>query len=503
MLDLLIKKNEYNQLIILGAAIAECEITKEVLERELNLTSFTLTRYVRNINIELEELTGYKSMTISLKGHYICLDNPEQLPIYTLLNQLLSKCLNESTIYQTLKALLFKNQQTTDILIESLNISQSYFNKIIKLINEYFSVCNVQIIQRNKQIFFSGPETHILFLEFLIRQYVNKIDPLPCICTHEYPELIELVRDKTLTDLNDIQLSRMTELHHIFKKRTDHIAMIKINDPEVREVLETIVSLSNLITESPNIPGYSHDAKLFANLLPRIMSSQLESTATKQKIGRTLAQSRSNFSKDVTTFVSTICKNHLDKMDVDSDEYYEFIYIAHLHLIYARLFESDFKKLFKLKHAHIFNFTVQEQPVYHELAAYYNNPNNFSNLSTVNKVAIISNRELFIDSTYTAIRSYRQAFVTISFDFMYRLSFEYFLQNRLRDIFSDTALIFTHDSEKADIIVTDHIITVPNHTKLFTFVDTNSVQAMDNLLAMITTVYNHKIMSSEYSNKPT
>ncbi|WEG73595.1 helix-turn-helix domain-containing protein [Vagococcus intermedius] len=497
MLDLLIKKNEYNQIVILGSAISECTLPKDILEKKLDLTSFTLTRYIRNINTDIQEFDTSKSVFVTIKGDTICLNNPNDLPIYTLFNQILSKFLNESTVYQTLKALLFRNKQATDTLIDSLNISQSYFNKIIKSINEYFTICEVQIIQRNKQIFFSGPETHILFLEFLIRQYFNKIETLPCICKHQFPDLIDLVRDHTLSDLNSIQLSRMNELHHIFKKRSEHLTNIKIMDPEIKEALETITSLSDLIVDTPDIPNYSQDMRLFSNLLPRVMSSQLETPATKRQIGMKLAKSRTNFSKDVVTFVNTIIERFIDNMDLNSNEYFEFIYIAHLHLIYARLFGSDFKILFKLKHAHIFDLAAKDQPVYNELVTYFNNPNNFSDINTVNKVAIISNRALFIDSTYTAIRSYRYTSVTISFDFMYRLSFEYFLQNRLRDIFSESALIFTHNSDKTDIIVTDHIIKVPQDTKLFTFVDTNSSQSLDNLLAMITKTFNHKIMATE------
>lgn len=495
MLDLLIKKNEYNQLLILGSALSNYTVSKETLETSLGLTTVTLSRYLRNLNADLLELYPQQESFLKIAGDYFTFTQPDTQPDYEVFHKLLQRFLEGSTIYQTLKALLLKNIQKTDLLIDELNISQSYFNKIIKEINNYFEKCHVQIIQRNKHIFFIGQETHILFLEYLIRQYVNKFDKIPCICTHYFPDLVEIVRDHTLSDLNDIQLNRMNELHHIFKKRSEKLTNITINDRDVKEILSLIVQENDLLVDEVQGINISQDMRLFANLLARVSSSQLEDAPTKYQIGRRLSQSTNTLTRDCLAFIDIISTHLLKDLDKTADSYFEFVYIVHLHFVYIRLFGIDFKKIFILRHADIFQNTCQNQEVYQQLTRILEDKMLFDSFQPMNRQLISQNKALFIDASYTTIRNYLNTSVTISFDFIYRLSFEFFIQQRLRTIFTENVVTFTFDSESADIIVTDHLVPVKKNSKLFPFVDTNSNESLEKLLSLITSVYSKKIVS--------
>ena len=497
MLKLLLKKNEYKQLLIMEALLKNQEINKLTLEREHRITLSTLNRYIRNINTELIELDSSQSIIINTTSEKIFLSNAPTPFTHTLFHKIVMNYFHESTTYQTIKALLLQNVQETDVLIKSLNISQSYFNKIIKQINNYFCSTNVQICQKRKKIYLVGQEINIVYFEFLIRQYLSKIDSPLCLDMQALPEKNTVIQSYNTLNLNDIHLNRINDLHHVLKKRSTTLNTIKITDSELIDSLTIILLESDILITSLDEFSLSLDVRLFVNLLIRLSSPHLENKEIKNKIGLLLAESQTELAKDAKCIVDNLVSRFISPLSVNTYDYYEFIYSAHLQLIYIRLFGTDFKTLFKLTDKESLYSKTKTQPIYLALKKYFKTPKNFSQLSLQNQLSILSNKNLFIDSTYSAIRRYRNTTVSISFDFIYNLPFEEFLRTRLRHIFSEDVLIFTFNSYDADIIVTDYIHNVSENFELFTFTDTNSLNELENLMALITRVYSKQIMIFE------
>ena len=497
MLELLLKKNECKQVLIMEALLKDQEITKINLELNHKITLSTLNRYIRNINAALSNFDTSKSITIETTSEKIFLSSAPSTFTHTLFHDILISYLHESTVYQTLKALLLKNEQNTAALIHSLNISSSYFNKVIKQINNYLSITNVQIRQKNNVIFFKGNELNILYLEFLIRQYLSKIDNLPYHCTHSFPELDVLIPNYKTLNLTDSHLARVEELHRVLKKCCTTLNTIEITDSESRDSLSIITSESDFLMPSTETITISSDVRLLINLLIRLNSTQFETKNTKNKIGLRLSESQTELAKDAKLLVDNLISTFFSPMSVSNYDYYEFIYNAHLHLIYIRLFGFDIKSLFKLTDEHALYNNKNIQPGYLALKNYFEKPNNFSKLAIRNQIDILNNKNLFIDSSYSFMRRYRKTTVSISFDFIYRLSFEQFLQTRLRHIFSENILIFSFNTMESDILVTDYIPYISDSIELFTFTDTNSVTELENLLSLITRVYSKRIMEFE------
>lgn len=497
MLKLLLKKNEYKQVLIMEALLKDQEVTKINLELNHKITLSTLNRYIRNINAALSNFDTSKSISIETTSEKIFLSSAPSPFTHILFHDILISYLHESMVYQTLSALLLKNDQNTTALIHSLNISSSYFNKIIKQINHFISITKVQICQKNNVIFFKGNELNILYLEFLIRQYLSKIDTLPYHCENSFPELNVLIPNYTTLNLNDSHLARIEELYRVLKKRCTTLNTIKITDSESRDSLSLIVSESDLLMAPSETVPLSQDVRLLINLLIRLNSAQFEPNNTKNKIGLRLSESQSELAKDAKLLVDNLISTFISPKSVSNYDYYEFIYSAHLHLIYIRLFGFDIRSLFKLTDEHALYNNKNIQPGYLALKNYFEKPNNFSKLAIRNQIDILNNKNLFIDSSYSSIRRYRKTTVSISFDFIYRLSFEQFLQTRLRHIFSEKMLVFSFNTLESDILVTDYIPSLSETIELFTFTDTNSRTELDNLLSLITRVYSKRIMEFE------
>lgn len=497
MLKLLLKKNEYKQLLIMEALLKNQEINKSALESDHHITLSTLNRYIRNINAELIELDSNQSIIINATSEKIFLSDAPTPFTHTLFHKIVMNYFHDSTTYQTINALLLQNIQETDVLIESLNISQSYFNKIIKQINNYFCSTNVRICQKRKKIYLVGQEINIVYFEFLVRQFLSKIGIL------DYQDIPPLSGKNTVIqvyntlNLNDIHLNRINELHHVLKKRSSTLNTIKITDPELIASLTIMLLESDIFIAASDEYSLSLDVRLFVSLLIRLNSAHLENNEIKNKIGLLLAESETKLAKDAKCLVDDLISNFISPMSVNTYDYYEFIYSAHLHLIYIRLFGTDFKTLFKLTDKESLYSKTNTQPIYLALKNYFEMPNNFSHLTFQSQLSVLSNKNLFIDSTYSAIRRYRSTTVSISFDFIYNLSFEEFLRTSLRQIFSEDVLIFTFNSYDADIITTDYIHNLSEHFELFTFTDTNSLTELENLMALIIRVYTKLIAEFE------
>ncbi|QIL46848.1 hypothetical protein G7081_07075 [Vagococcus coleopterorum] len=500
MLEQLLKKNEYKQVLILGLVNHKEQASKEAIQADLAITPATFSRYLRNINLDLEEIFPNYDVKIINNSDQLSLLNTHDYSPDHLFNKLVHHYLMESNMYRMLKSLLLRNSHQTSLLIEELNISQSYFNKLIKQLNTFIEPTGVIIAQRNKEIFFDGDEAKIIYLEYLMRHYFETIEPLPCICTHSFPTIEEVVRDHTIADLNDVQKQRMETLHHTFKKRYKQLHLIKIPDSELKEVLKAAMCDYDLLDDTVPIDDFNCDMRLYTNLLARISSSQLEDLETKREIGRRLIELDTPIVKNIVLFIDTICEKFIPNMTKNSREYAEFFYMVILHIAYIRLFGCNYKGMFQLNLLSRLEASHEDQPIYAEILDYFHTPDNFLYLDKEISDVILNHNSLFIDSCYTAVRSYRKTTVKVSFDFIYRLSFEFFLQNRLRQIFGDSMLEYVADSNEADIMISDHFISVSKETTLFTFIDTNSSETLNKLLNLITRTYTTKIMTVE-SNK--
>lgn len=495
MLKILIKSNEYNQVLIIKNLVSNPSASITNLTQLLNIQKVTLLRYIKNLNNDFNSLFPQNSIELVTDSDNIILYNNNSIPIYTIIHKLMTNYLLNSISYQVIKSLLLKNSQNTAHLVESINISQSYFNKLIKQINTYIAPTSIKIVQRNKEIFFYGSELNIIYLEYLMRYFIERFETVPLIKDLQFPDLISLANDHTLSDLNDIQLKRVTTLYHSFQKRKNYFTSLTIENNDIRDILKVIVDTHDFIVDpkAVNILNYSEDAPLLANFLTRIISTGLDTTTTHVEISKKLLNLNNPIVTDAERIVIDFCYTFIPHIKKKSPLYMEFIYIVTINIIYVRLFGFDFKNLFRIGQDTMPISQSFYTKNYHSIENYFIDETNFKSVTFPNQYAINNNRQLFIDTCYLTLKSSKKNKLAISFDFIYNLSFEHYLQERLHTIFNSEMLIYVEESINSDILITDHIVPIKGKTLLFTFNDINSSYELENLLQLTTSLYNKKI----------
>lgn len=488
MLKLLIKNNEYNQVLLVKSLISNCSSSISELTHLFDIQKITLNRYIKNLNTDFQVIFKVDTIKLVVQSDVITIKNNTSIPLYTIVHKLMTYYLFNSISYKLIKSLLINNSQYTANLIESVNISQSYFNKLIKQINTYISPTTVKIIQRNKEIFLTGDELKIIYLEYLMLYFIQSFEKIPLNKDSAFPELIALASDHTLTNLNDIQLQRVTTLYHAFQKRKKNFTSLTIKDNEIKEILNIMVDTHDFIVDpnDVNIFEFSKDAPLLANFLVRIISTGLDSNDTHLIIANRLHELSNPIINDIKKIINNFIDAFIPNIKKNSLLYKEFFYIMTLNVVYLRLFSFDFKDLFQIDHASIPIKKSNCSTEYQHIETYLRDNVHLKTISPRTQKAITNNIKLFIDTCYIIFRSSKKRKLSISFDFIYHLGFEHYLQNHLYTIFNVDTLVYVDNSIDSDIIITDHIISTQGNTTLFTFNDIDSDVELHNLLKLIT-----------------
>lgn len=486
MLKFLVKKNEYNQIIVFGTLVRYKTISKSVMETQLECNSSTFSRYIRNINDDLITLFPNHDITIQTKGDQLILEKDSTLSLTNLVKDLSKKYLDESSVYHVLQCFLTKPKYEIHDFLSTINISQSYLNKIIKDLNALFLRTGVKIVQRNKSIYFDGPEMNLIFLSYLLQNYLEHFEAIP------NPNIDSYYLNQESSLIPEHSANRLYTLFATFQKRSAYAKNLKIADPELKALLTFLLREESQLTTQLNLEHFSHESRLLFNFILLLTATQSSNPFLKSQLGAGLEQLDYPIITDTKALIKHLETEFSIHFSQNSSEYYQFFYIMTIHFIYLRLFGSNLKELFHWVDKDVYKQTQDKHPIYQEIEHFFNKNQNFSYLTPENQAVLINNEQLFIESTYTIIRLKDKKQVTISCNFIHRVAFEYFIKHYLHQIFNNDVLTFVSPNEGPDILVTDHIVEAADSTTLFTFVDTNSSEEMNELLNLITSLLTKK-----------
>lgn len=494
----MLKKNEHTQVFILGMLLNYPKLKKSELKMELDINTATFSRYIRTINQDLEELFPNKQVHIDPHADSLSMVYNQELNPNLIIMKFMHHYLKGSSTYHLLQLMLVKKKQPTHFLISELNISQSYFNKLVKGINTFLEPTSLKLIQRHKDLYFDGPLTHIIYFEFLLRSALIKFDPLPH-GKQELPSLIELAHDNDISNINQIHLERLNNLYSVFNKYASQLTMINIPDENSRVLLEMLTTHYNYLDTSSQ--KFQHlfkgDSVTFTNLIMRSTSTQLETSAVRQKMGALLLDYENPITNDVRQILALSKTPIGDNFNPTEEQEVRLMFIFTLTLVYLRLFNFNFKKLFQFDfNDHLPNY-YNKTPTYLRVSEFFDQVEQAPILSAETRQAIATNKELFINTSYIAIRSTYKSTVTIGLDFLYQLSFEHYIKTRIQSVFNPSVVIFSDTQEHPDLIIADYIADTPEGTRLFFYSDPNSNEEQTRLFATITKLISDKLTQEE------
>lgn len=489
MLDLLVKKNEYNQLVVLGAALSSKRKSASELQEQLNISKSSFNRYLNTLNGDLNQLFNEEFQLISDDYHLKLITpvgtNVENQNIFM---KTLTHYIHQSTSFHILMLLSHEDELKVEDVLDVLHISYSYFNKLIKEINHYMWHTSVTLTQKNKLLKLEGSAANLTVFKIGLKLALWRFDSRYAQLLNSESEL-QYYNLTYLKGLNSLQKGRLKHIENtMVLMQQDHLVFSN-SDGEVAELLTTLTAYKNLI--KPTQTPYSEDTTLFLNLITRILCPQIDRIQDRVTLAKLFLTHTNSIVQDSLILLNFIQGELIPLVTVGSDDYYHYIYQSVMTFLYLRLLNYNFTDLFTMRTDRVADFYIYEQPAFKKIKDELTYRIPFTN--DKNKLIFIQNQMLFSSGAYTALRGTKTACLNLFVDFKYQLGFEIHLKKRLAAFFSKSTIQYVDDITQSDILITDSFIAAPEDKAIFVFVDINSVHAMEDLMVKLTKLYTNKL----------
>lgn len=433
----LLKDNEQLYLDILWY-ILNNKVTKKQVKEKFNIESAKLNYLIDRINRELEihSISG----KLFVENEFVVYNNDTNaVEFNSAYFKLLKIYLELSMSYSYLNLFIYEREIFIVDVMETLNISMPYVYKVTKKVNNILKSFNLKIDIKEKRLNLKGKEEHILgfrysYLSFIKSLSVRQDKNLQLNIPNEY-------------ELNDNEYWRYTVFTEITESQN-------VNNEQIQSL-----SKSGMIKEFLDILDIDSDKDIYI-LFKLIFFPNILTLDNIDSYGKKLFKMKNKFLfANKAVFVLDSIEQEFHINITTGKQYYRYIYLLTLHLVYLDIFKQDFREFFSYS---IEKNIVKEKSLYKQISTFF---------SKINKVIEVPNegRETLCRTLYLLIVSSRNIKVNIYIEFYGNITKEFLLKNTLKTIFNKYILEFTKKIERADIVITDYMVADKSEDKEYVY----------------------------------
>lgn len=490
MIDLFLKKNEYNQIALLGTVLSKNQNKITELEKQFNVSKRSFNRYITTLNEDLNTIYNGK-LSLVYDGLNLQLSNSNNIEVHNIFMAVTKYYLNKSTSFKLLVLLSKNDTLNSEDILNQLHISYSYLNKLVKELNNHLEHSSITLVQRNCLLYMSGPAKNIIFFKSFLRLSLWRFEDSYTFKKENINDLMYF-NPKYSNTLSQLQVIRLNHIEKALLEAKEKNNRITIYDNEIFELCQILTNHNNIV--SSHNTDLTDDEHLFLNLVARIYCPQIDSLEDRLKLAQLFLEKQNSIPKDVMILLSSLEEKMNLTISQNKDDYYHFIYQGVMSFIYLRLFKYDFTFLFTFKMDFIKDLYVHNQPYYLKIKESLTYPFPFTN--DKNALLLLRYPTPFYSLIYTAFRNKNKTVIEIFIDIKYQIGFEHFLKKRIETIFSSDAINYQQNIDLADIVITDSFIETREDQSAFILVEMNSVKEMETLIIKLTKIYTQKLLST-------
>ncbi len=493
MLNNFLKKQEYTKLKLLQYIGNKKNTNIQELMVTFNVSRASIKRSIIEINIFLDSSPDLSLCNIIQdKLFNFSLETSSEQNLTLIYHSYLDELLGNSLSFQIMIVLLNNASISLTKLSSLLYVSNNHCYKIIDQLNDYLKFYNISIIIQNSTVEIKGEEQNIRFMywNFLFHGWHNIIWPLKQSTHNLIKNSFSIYREKYL--LNKPLSTQVSVdfyfaiLYERFNKGHYQPIFMTLSTSIIQTFLDIhdITSTLNYFpVNTPTIKNQEielNERKSF-NLIMRVIDSEIDSNCHKIEIGKKLLELNNPvtlFHKKLNTaFISTYFKKDIENL-LPLFMYYTILY-------------------------HQFSYT------------YSYSQSDILNKNPLNNGKLIHMSSSFSLTMTNFIRTFIETYPTASFSLSkpaiemigllhYSLYISHFkdslsvfvhysktpigndfIKGKLRHIFSEKSLIFTSNSEDADIIISDSIENAKETSHNFFLEDIYNVSLWKELYSFI------------------
>lgn len=454
MLEMLLNKTDQDKLIIFKM-LGEPVSIKKIMS--ITLKSRTVVKKnIFELNDDISDLGEIEIRSIRSGIYNVAISDGKLEQVY---EYLIYKYFDRSLLFNLFLFLLTDKKIEITKLSERLSISETYCYELINKLNGKLASFSIKIICRNKNAYLNAKEGLIRFLLVTLstKIYLGRKWPF------------EVSRDTVVNNIDQKVFSSISKnSKEIREKIIIHNAVLTIRQKyQIEEsftdyqygMLNLLIKTHDLTLYNPNQFHTSLDAnndlkeKMLANMLIRLLFSNVEKSDVKEVIGEKIFYDNSDLFLSVKKIVLAIIKEF--GLNTDDKYHFHLLYTVGFFFLIASYFKVDLESISVLFKEDGNDTIRKSDSIYRKISMFSNREVN----DNEDLAFLTPCMQLFTDTLYVSLKGKYDKTVKIYYQFLnHPLFSDSFLNNRIQFYFPTECFTITNNIFEADFIITDTFI---------------------------------------------
>lgn len=483
MLHLFFKKNEIENLDILGSAIYNLDTSLEFVSNHILSEKNTIQHNLRLLNESFKRL-GHTTIKIRSVGNRIVLEGKKEDIYDNLLFDVTRDYVQKSPFYTIFNLMSCNAVLDKQIVSEKAHISQSYLAKIMAHINIFLAPTSVKLITRKGKLFYTGPLLNKLYVDYIIQRFILLFQSEP---TENLSDL-DVPFNFFLNIFEQNKSTLLTKCLLIHNNSNENY----ITNPHLIQLLNVFIQIND-VNRKKLEEFSSEQVNLAINLLTRLSSSQVDTDEQRALISLALLESQqADTSNPILNDIIYISEKTCETFDSSFRSFSKFkldiIYLITLKVINFHLFQCNLEKSLDFTP----NFIKKT------ILPTVNDVDNFISDLIEDEQLMPLTRDMLLTDRYGITNDIKNSFslksepLKLFININFQPSRRQYIIKRISRLFSTDSVRVIDNPDEADLFVCDYLIKKRPDTSFFLLVDAESKDSINLLLNFITDKYNEK-----------
>ena len=483
MLHLFFKKNEIENLDVLGSTIYNLDTSLDFVSTHILSEKSTIQHNLRQLNESFKRL-GHTTIKIRSVGNRIILEGRKEDIYNNLLFDVTKDYVQKSPFYTIFTLMSYDAVLDKQEVSEKAHISQSYLAKIMAHINEFLAPMNVKLITRKGKLFYTGPLLNKLYVDYLIQRFISLFETEPTEALSELDVPFNFFLNKFEQNKSTV-LTKCLLIHN--NSDEDYLT-----DPHVIQLLNLFIQLND-VNHDKLEEFSSEQINLVINLMTRLSSSQVDTDEQRTLISLALWESQqADSSNPILNDIIYISEKICEKFDSSFRSFSKFkldiIYLITLRTINFHLFKCNLEKSLDFTPNFIKEMIL---PTVSDVDHFISDLIEDEQLTPLTRDMLLTDKYGITNDIKNSLPLKSEPlklFININF----QPSRRQYIIKRISRLFSTDSVKVTDNPDEAEVFICDYLIKKRPNTSFFLVVDAESKDSINLLLNFITDKYTEK-----------
>lgn len=451
-LKTLSKKNEQLKFDLLKKLTEQPQVPMQELMTMMDMTRSAVYYAVKHLIDDLEYFQIPVKITYQNKT-YTTYFTKENMTALAVQSQLLDQYMQISPSFQLLTIFLKMREISLMDTANQLQLSMTHIYKIVRTASDFLDAFDLLLVIEHKRIHIIGPEHNLVAFRFFMQTFLSS--DIHSFFDHQKNQFVGFPNNYELDRLSASNKQALFALLEVMENGN-------LNEQAITQQLQSSTALTLIQQlDGKKIPmGEAWKAFYIRIFFPQVISEK-EMIACGKIIQNNPDLPSAQIAIDILDYIINAFERH--DLPMDSANYYVFLYILTLHLLYIQFFGKDIKQIFYSQQLQE-SVPDYESDLYQSLEIYFDK---FQS-KTIAWPRKKECKQVILDTLYLLIRNPEKPQIAICLDFLGNIIAETAFKQKLNQLFCDSIFTYTNCEKNADVLITNHIARIESETlKIF------------------------------------